>query len=70
MKIDLKAKLIVSLIHLGYLDCFDVCLLSLLFRVQFIVKSQHPNVRSLYKSSDDSLLIIIIIIKNVKIIVT
>jgi len=27
MKIDLKAKLIVSLIHVGYLDCFAVCLL-------------------------------------------
>ena len=28
MKIDLKAKLIVSLIHLGYPDCFAVCPLS------------------------------------------
>jgi len=35
MKIDLKAKLIVSLIHLGYLDCFAVRLSS-----QF---SSHTN---------------------------
>jgi len=33
MKIDLKAKLIVSLIHMGYLDCFAVCLTSVLFNL-------------------------------------
>ena len=26
MKIDLKAKLIISLIHISYLDCFAVCI--------------------------------------------
>jgi len=36
MKIDLKAKLIISLIHVGYLDCFAVCFLICFSLVQFM----------------------------------
>jgi len=43
MKIDLKAKLIVSLIHVGYLDCFAVCL-SLQF-IHLHVWYNHFNCR-------------------------